>query len=191
MHSIHRKRVKHYDMPGHAHFLTFSCYRRQTLLCHDRTRQWLVDAIGRAQKKHGFDLWAWVIMPEHVHLLLWSDTPTRTAEILRSIKVPVAKRAMDYLRHQAPAFLNRLACVTAGKVEYRFWQAGPGFDRNITEPALLYEIIDYIHHNPVKRGLVATPGDWSWSSYRECHGLEPGKLMLNHSSLPVFLERIS
>ena len=64
----YRKKVKHYDREGDAHFLTFSCCQRLALLSKDRTRQWFLDALDKGRVKHGFDLWAWVIMPEHVHL---------------------------------------------------------------------------------------------------------------------------
>ena len=65
-----RKKIKHYDVPGHAHYLTFSCYRGLPLLSKDRTRVWFVEELAKARTKHHFDLWAWVIMPEHVHLLI-------------------------------------------------------------------------------------------------------------------------
>jgi len=67
-----RKKVRHFDEPGHAHFLTFSCYGRLPLLGKDRSRGWLIEAIVAARQKHGFDLWAWVVMPKHVHLLIWT-----------------------------------------------------------------------------------------------------------------------
>ena len=69
--SPHRKRVKHFDIPGHAHLLTFSCFRRMPFLSKDRTRRWFLEALGAARSALEFDLWAWVIMPEHVHLLIY------------------------------------------------------------------------------------------------------------------------
>jgi hypothetical protein len=59
-----RKRCRRYDEPGHAHFLTFTCFRRQLFLSRDRTCQWLAEAIGSALDKHYFHLWAYVFMPE-------------------------------------------------------------------------------------------------------------------------------
>ena len=89
----HRKRVKHIDLSGHAHFLTFSCYRRMQLLSKDRTRFWFLEALGKARVKHEFDLWAWVIMPEHVHLLIYPRKPHyKTSKILASVKKRVLAR---------------------------------------------------------------------------------------------------
>jgi len=61
---------KRYDVPGHAHYLTFSCWRNQAFLGRDRARWWLLEAIDKARRWHPFDLWAWVIMPEHAHLMI-------------------------------------------------------------------------------------------------------------------------
>jgi putative transposase len=60
-----RKRRRRFNDPGHAHALTFSCYRRQAFLARDGSRQWLIDAIDRARRKHSFHVRAYVIMPEH------------------------------------------------------------------------------------------------------------------------------
>ena len=93
-----RKRVRHFDLPGDAHFLTFSCFHRLPLLSKDRTRKWLVEAIGNARTKHGFDSWAWVIMPDHVHLLIYPRaSDSKMSHVLADIKRPVAQRAIAYL----------------------------------------------------------------------------------------------
>ena len=63
-----RKRRISYDEPGHAHELTFSCYGRLPLLSKDRTRLWLIEALDVARQRWAFELWAYVIMPEHAHM---------------------------------------------------------------------------------------------------------------------------
>jgi hypothetical protein len=75
----HRKRVRHYDLPGHAHELTFSCYRRLPLLVDDSTREELARTIDRAVSRHGWHLSAFVFMPEHVHLVVLPAIPCATA----------------------------------------------------------------------------------------------------------------
>lgn len=169
---FHRKQVRSYNLPGHAHELTFSCYRRLPLLAKDRTRQWLVDALERARKKLQLQLWAYVIMPEHVHVIVNPLQPDYEIRLIRTAcKSPVQWRALGYLRRQAPEFLEKLRDEQpGGKVQHRFWQRGGGYDRNITEPATLAQMIDYIHANPVRRGLVGKPTDWVWSSARFYEG---------------------
>ena len=66
----YRRLVKHHDEPGHAHYLTFSCFHGQPFLTSPRACAWLAESILAAKAKHPFDLWAWVFMPEHVHLLV-------------------------------------------------------------------------------------------------------------------------
>ena len=98
----YRKRLRRFDEPGHAHYLTFSCFREQRFLKSERACQWLVEAITETRAKRPFDLWAWVFMPEHVHLLLRPRRGICLSEILSGIKVPVAKRAAGWVRREAP-----------------------------------------------------------------------------------------
>jgi hypothetical protein len=71
----HSKLCRRLNEPGHAHALTFSCFRRQPFLSRDRTRRWMLEAIASARATHGFHLWAYVLMPEHLHLLIWPPAP--------------------------------------------------------------------------------------------------------------------
>jgi len=162
------ERVRSYNLIGHAHELTFSCFRRLSLLNRDRTRRWFVDAMDAARGKHSLSLWAYVIMPEHVHVLLWPRLPGYEVRLIRtSLKVPVQRRALRFLRQQAAGFLERLKDVQPnGEVHYRFWQRGGGYDRNVTESDTLLHMIEYIQNNPVRRGLVQKATDWVWSSAR-------------------------
>ncbi len=168
----HRKKVKHYDIPGDAHLLTFSCYRRYQLLSKDRSRLWFIAALEKARARHGFHLWAWVIMPEHVHLLIWlPDAGMKTERILASIKRPVGYQAIRYLECHAPAFLTKLTVVNASRTYHRFWQPGPGWDQNLFKPAAIHNAIEYIHNNPLRRRLATKPCDWLWSSARDWAGM--------------------
>jgi REP-associated tyrosine transposase len=191
-----RKKVKHYDN-GEPHFLTFSCYRCLPLLSKDRTRQWFVEALEEARAVHGFQLWAWVIMPEHVHVLLWppfhlisSDprsTRGRISGILSSIKRPVGEKAVSYLSEHSPDFLKRLTVTNATRTYHRFWQAGSGHDENVSEPSALHALVEYIHLNPVRRGLVTRPEDWPWSSTRDWLRL-PNAILNVDRTLPATLD---
>jgi len=182
----HRKTCRRLNEPGHAHALTFSCFRRRPFLSKDRTRLWLVDAVERARNRHCFDLWAWVIMPEHVHLLICPrEREYSISSILTTIKQSVAKRALTHVRQQAPAFLSQMEDRQPnGSVTHRFWQRGGGYDRNLVEPRVIWAEIEYFHANPVRRGLCLWPMDWEWSSVREAERPGSGRLRLNLESLP-------
>jgi putative transposase len=182
----HRKRCKRFNTPGDAHYLTFSCFHRKPFLSKDRSRQWLVEAVNAAREKHAFDLWAYVIMPEHAHLLIHPrNAEYDISPILNAVKQSVAKRAVAYVRKSAPAFLAQLADVSpSGEVTYRFWQRGGGYDRNLRTPADVWEKIDYTHWNPVKRGLCERTEDWLWSSAVDHLGKQTGPLSIDFHSLP-------
>ena len=194
----YRKCVKHYDN-GEPHFLTFSCHRRLPLLSKDRTRQWFVEALDETRRTHGFHLWAWVVMPEHIHLLIWPPAerinvdPTsrrgKTSGILADLKRPVGQKAIQYLEEHAPQFLEHLTVRNRNRTYRRFWQAGSGYDENIGNGTALHEIVAYIHHNPVRRGLVLHAEDWAWSSAQDWLGASTNSLCAVDRSLPVALER--
>jgi putative transposase len=159
------RRRRAYNEPGHAHELTFSCYHGYRFLERDRTCLWLAEAIDSARDALEFSLWAYVVMPEHVHLLVWPRrSPYDISEILKKIKNPVGRKAVSWLRREAPEWLDRIREKRGAKYEYHFWQAGGGYDRNITEPSTLGKAIDYLHENPLRRGLVERAADWKWSS---------------------------
>ncbi len=160
-----RKIIRHYNIPCHAHFLTFSCYQQLPLLSRKRTRYWLIDAIKGAKKKHKFALWAYVIMPEHVHILVSPLVKEYNISLfLKTLKQSVARKAKHYLKENNPDLLNNLTIKRGPKNVFRFWQTGPGYDRNINSENELFEKINYIHYNPVRRELVLTPQEWKWSS---------------------------
>ncbi len=159
----HRRRE--INAPGHAHELTFSCFHRFRFLQAERTCPWLADAIEAARELHAFDLWAYVFMPEHVHLIVRPRRPGyQMRSILAGIKVPVARRAIRYLQDQKSPWLQRLTRQRGSRTERLFWQSGGGYDRNITCAKTLLQMIDYLHLNPVRHGLVASARDWKWSS---------------------------
>ena len=186
MNTPHRKLRKVYDREGDAHFLTFSCFRRLPLLSRDRTRDWLVNAVSLSREKNPFDLWAWVIMPEHVHLVLLPHSGIRIASILKTMKQSVSRRAIPWLRENAPDYLSRLLDLQPnGKQSYRFWQRGGGYDRNLRSTRDIHEKIMYVHQNPVKRGRTARPEEWNWCSARSWQSGEDKPLKINRDSVPT------
>jgi putative transposase len=177
--AMHRKTCERFNTPGGAHELTFSCFRRRKFLSRDRTLGYLAESIIQAKEQHQFHVWAYVFMPEHVHLLLWPVLEEYFIEdILKSIKLPVARKAVAYLRTNNPKGLLQLA--TGQKhAPYRFWQAGGGYDRNLHSREAIKSAIDYLHNNPVRRELAAYPEDWPWSSAADWAGMGPGPVPLD------------
>ena len=173
----HRRNRRLYNEPGHAHELTFSCYRRLSFLAKDRTCTWLADAIEQSRKELEYFLWAYVFMPEHVHLVICPRKPQYSvSDILRCIKQPVSRKAVSFLRQNRPEWLEHISKPRRRRTEYHFWLSGGGYDRNIVEPGTLMTMIEYIHLNPVRRGLVERAVDWKWSSAGWFAELQPNRL---------------
>ena len=128
-------------------------------------------------------------MPEHVHLLVWPHKGTIISAVLKQIKQPVAVRAVRHVKAHAPEFLKQMLDLQPnGRYTHRFWQRGGGYDRNLWTLEHIHTKIRYIHANPVRYGLVASPGDWPWSSFGVWEeGLE-SPLRIDRNSLDqVFL----
>jgi putative transposase len=166
MSELHRKLVKHYHEPGDLHELTFSCYHRLPLLTNDRWRQELARCIDSAGQETDIELVAFVFMPEHVHLLVApTDCEPTISQYLALIKQPFSTWVKEQLINAQSSLIDRLTVrERPGKTCFRFWQEGPGYDRNLNTSASIEAAIDYIHQNPVRRGLVKRAVDWKWSS---------------------------
>jgi len=177
-----RKLCKRWNDPHDAHELTFSCSQGKSFLRSEQTRTYLATAIDAARQKHTFDLWAYVIMPNHVHLLIWPrEEQYDISAILKSVKQSVSRKAIVWLRRENP---DGLAALETGHrhAPYRFWQDGGGYDRNMRSAPAIRKAIDYIHANPVRAELVGEPGAWEWSSYRQwCLG-EAGPIAIDVES---------
>ncbi len=176
-------KLRHYDHLNTARFVTFSCYRRLPLLTSDAVIQTVVDELAAVRTRHQFRLLGYVIMPEHVHLVIHPRPDSKLGLVIAEFKSRSAARiigaAKTHLKGGAPGNLKGGApglvlseecrIVRAGKSRYAFWKARC-YDHNCRTPATVVEKINYCHNNPVKRGLVAQPGDWWWSSYGWYYG---------------------
>ncbi|MFG0306079.1 MAG: transposase [Phycisphaerales bacterium JB040] len=160
----HRRKLRRFEIPGQARFLTFSCESRLPLLTAPGAMRAFAESLASARDSGSFELFAWVVMPEHVHLLIRPRLPEHPVPgILRSIKEPVARSVLRSMREADSHWLGR---ITRSNGRARFWLEGGGFDRNVRDRRELAGEAAYIHHNPVRRGLVEVDTEWAWSSAR-------------------------
>ena len=164
----HRKRVKHFEQERHVHELTFSCSERRPLLSNDTWCSWFCEGLEAACDRHSFLLLAYVLMPEHVHLVVYPVAGgPRIAKLLADVKRPFSRRIKRHLAETKSPALERLTVRERSGAEiFHVWQEGPGYDRNLTEPKAIVSAIEYLHANPVRRGLCRRAIDWPWSSAR-------------------------
>jgi putative transposase len=104
-------------------------------------------------------------------------------EVLRRACRSVTEVAIQHLQSNSPEWLARVRVREGPRLRRHFWQPGGGYDRNITSTEALRAMIDYIHANPVRRGLVARAEEWEWSSARWYAGLRPVKLEMDRGVL--------
>ena len=136
------KRIR-YQQTGEFHFLTFSCYRRRAYLSTVSAMELFEDALERVRNRYLFVVAGYVVMPEHVHLLVNEPRCALLSRAIQALKLSVSLRSR----------------------ERPFWQAHY-YDFNVSAHEKFVEKLRYIHRNPVRRGLAAKPEDWKWSSFR-------------------------
>src|SRR5947207_12217918 len=158
-----RRGLKRYYGQGDLHFVTFSCYRRLPLLGSRRARSAFVKELGRVREKYGFRLLGYVVMPEHVHLLISEPRKGTPSTVLQMLKQRMARKLR---RRKKIAGSGQLAFgFTREEGEPRaFWQAR-FYDFNVYSEGKRKEKLNYMHANPEIRGLVKHPKDWLWSSW--------------------------
>lgn len=159
----------------HLHFITCSCYRRLPFLNRARSRDRLLSILEQTRERYRFVVVGYVVMPEHVHLLITEPEVGTPSTVMQVLKQRSA-RALLPNKKRADARQRRLF-EDAG-LRTPFWQARfYGF--NVWTTKKRVEKLRYMHRNPVKRGLVGAPEQWRWSSYRFYSLNEAGPVRVN------------
>jgi putative transposase len=164
--------LKRFQNTGQTHFITFSCYHRDPMFTTEDSRRLFESALERVRRNFHLRVYAYVIMPEHVHLLVSEPQRVKTDEgapfkpgsglsggVYRHCYPPLYILA-DALKSLKQSVSRRLIANTD-----HFWQKRY-YDFNIRNHPQFVEKIRYIHRNPVRRGLCERPEDWPWSSFR-------------------------
>ena len=181
---------RHFNTPGHAHELTFSCYYRKPYFNDSSACKILLEEIESARQLFNFDLWAYVIMPNHVHLLFWpKKSEYDIAEIQRTIKGRTARRYSEWVQENDCSLYETFKVKDHGEMRFRFWQRGGGFDRNLWNNRPIYDSILYIENNPVRKGFVAKAGAWEWSSGYKGNTNSITRPVVCRSSVPVMMKQ--
>jgi len=149
--------LRRYQQEGDDHFITFSCYDRKPYLNTPHARDILLGSLESTRKKYNFQVLGYVIMPEHVHLLISESREKPLATAIQALKLSVSKLSITH-----PFWLTRY------------------YDFNVFTHNKLIEKLQYMHMNPVARGLVSTREDWPHSSYRHYSLNESSPVQITH-----------
>lgn len=167
-------RLRRHDEYGHTHFLTISCQGRLQFFRHDSVRQVFIDGMRRTRNALGVRWIGYVVMPEHVHLMVFphrtgTDDVIPISTVLQKLKQHVGRHGKEALRHiwRSNRTLGSppLDVWATGNDNKPFWKTR-AYDFNVTRRDRVLGKLEYMHRNPITRGLVERAEDWVWSSYR-------------------------
>jgi putative transposase len=168
--------LKRYNYTDALNFITFSCYQRKPSLSAPERRDLFLDMIEKMRLKYRFAVCGYVVMPEHVHLLVSEPEIANCSVVIRAIKIAVVRRKFGVThssQSQGEGGHPRSILYPDPFWTKRF------YDFNVYSDRKFIEKLRYIHRNPVKRGLVARPEDWKWSSFRSYATGEVGPVKIN------------
>jgi putative transposase len=178
--------LRRFHESGQSHFITFSCYRRQPKFVNAAVYDLFPRCLEDMRRRFDLRIYGYVVMPEHVHLLLSEPEHDTLAEAIHYLKLSFAKRLRSRTiaqvsvqkkdanlghrvsRKKDANLGHRVSPKADANLEHQlgsFWQKRY-YDRNVRDAREFMVKLRYLHRNPVKRGLVKEPGDWKWSSFR-------------------------
>ena len=161
-----------YQQTRADHFITFSCYQRRPLLATPRRRSLFLSILEQVRRRYRFVIAGYVVMPEHVHLLLGEPQRGTVATVIQALKQRTARRMLPRPRARQASLWTHQA---------HLWQKRY-YDFNVWSARKRVEKLKYMHRNPVQRGLASSPELWAWSSYRAYAFGEAGPVQLNDSA---------
>ena len=155
-----------YISPNHpAYYLTSVTKDRLPAFRLGALKTVTCSALNEARASGGFLILAYVIMPDHLHII--SDGEKKAAIVLRFINGLVSRRMIDYLKHEGHrTSLEKLrhASYRRGH-EYSLWDHHPNV-RLLTSESMFMQRVHYTHQNPVRLGLVERADEYEYSSMR-------------------------
>lgn len=159
--------LRRFHQSQHSHFLTFSCYHRQPKFNAPATYDLFLQCLEDMRRRFSMCIYGFVVMPEHVHLLVSEPTRDTLADAMHFLKLAFAKRlsAVSQVRGSFLATNLGSADCRPAKKPAPFWQPRY-YDRNVRDAREFTVKLRYLHRNPVSRGLVHEALDWKWSSFR-------------------------
>jgi len=149
---------------GASHFVTFSTYGRRNLLAAPEARDIVMAHLDALACDDRVKVSGFVIMPDHVHALLWFKDDRELAKVMNVWKTGSARTLRRLYEEGMPWMFEQLEKTRDGRVRISFWQTRY-HDVNISSHDKARVKLGYMHHNPVKESLCSSPAQWRWSSY--------------------------
>ena len=117
-------------------------------------------------KRYNIELLAYVIMPNHVHLIVNPPDGLNIGKVIGELKFISARQIINYFEHKNSTVLDKLVVLRNREKKRAVWMRRC-YDHNCLTEDTVLEKINYCHNNPVKWGLVNKIEDYKWSSYKD------------------------
>lgn len=164
--------------PEKAYFVTITTVDWVDLFTRLNHKQTIIESLKHCQQTKGLEIYAWVLMPSHLHMMCRGNGKQNLAAIMRDFKKYTASRIIKNIKNEPESrseWLLQLfskACAHLSRDQkFKVWQDGyHGVE--VSSNKFIYQKLNYIHKNPVEDGTVLRPEEYLYSSARNYAGLE-------------------
>jgi REP element-mobilizing transposase RayT len=165
-------------IPGEPYFITTTIVNWIDIFTRRNQKQMIVDALAYCQKEKGLEIYAWCLMPSHLHMMCRAQNDDLLSDIMRDFKKFTSKKIIQLIKTEPESRREWLlqefskACEGLSREQtYKVWQDGYHAELLVTNK-FIYQKLNYIHNNPVADGIVFKPEDYMYSSARNYADLD-------------------
>lgn len=177
-----------------VHHVTGTVHGWQPVLLYPDILSIFEEEFNKMTKRWSVDITGFVIMPEHFHLLLQSNQGNNVMRFIQGGRRYISGRVRKLIEANNNSFrsfcfsndidLSAIYSKTSGKSAFRFWKEKPRVFP-LSKEVDIKRKLDYIHNNPVRRGLVKSPGEWEYSSFGYYADEQPVRLIFDNKRQDV------
>jgi putative transposase len=159
------------------YFITCTVHQWIDVFTKEVYKEILLDSIRHCQENKGLQVYGWVLMTNHIHMII-SSNKNKLTDIIRDFKKYTATKIVDAIANNATeSRKNWLLWLLKNDNEINFWQEGYHGEETFTLEFFETKL-NYMHQNPVKAGIVEKEEEYLYSSCGDYYGIRKGKLDL-------------
>lgn len=169
-----------------THFLTFTVMDWIDIFTRPRYKTIITDSLSYCTQEKGLEIYAWVLMTNHLHFVARANAPYKLSDVIRDFKKFTSKKIIDNIKHEPESrrewLLHKFgyhAMRTGRAKDYKVWQDGYHGIHLEGNKTITKQKIDYIHENPVRAMIVNEAQDYSFSSAGDYAGKSSGLVKLS------------
>ncbi|MEN8247766.1 MAG: transposase [Bacteroidota bacterium] len=149
------------------YFVTFTVVEWLNVFADDNNIDIVIDSLNFCQQNKGLEVYAWVIMPNHIHMVIGRNGKLTLSQIIQDFKRHTSSKIRKYLQNDSGSIMYQILVMqglgNTRNTDFQLWQQH-SHPVEVSSDKMFDQRVDYIHMNPVKAGLVEFPVDWKWSS---------------------------